>query len=266
VPSRETLKLRLIPLAQLIPHEETVPHLSDKLSRRMIHDSVQRDPILVDEESKIVLDGMHRLESLKRMGVPKAVCSLVDYMGDGVKLFRWFRFVENPRESLVSEMLTELGLTEEVSFSLDEASLSRGLILTYRGKAFSSKRAEEAESGVTGIRSFDRVARRAGAWVEYIDESTVSPGLLKGDYMALLTPRLKKEDVVRAGIEGRPFPPKTTLHVFPVRPMGVNYPIEALRSEEDNLERILATRRRRRIDPPSFYRGRLYREPVVVFE
>jgi hypothetical protein len=266
VPASDKVNLKLIPIDQLVPHEETVPHLADRLSRRMMRDSVQRDPIIVDGRSLIVLDGMHRLASLKRMGARSVVCSLVDYMSDDVKLLRWFRFVERPDEGLVLEMRRELAMTEETPFSWDDGALYSGLILTYRGKAF--KRATEAttESVIETTRKFDRVARDDDAPMGFIDEGTVSTELLTGDYMALITPSFKKEQVVRAAMEGRLFPPKTTLHVLPARPMGVNYPISLLRAQEDILERMLATRTPRTIEAPSFYRGRLYREPVVVFE
>jgi hypothetical protein len=266
VPAPETINLKLIPVSKLIPHEETVPHLSDRLTRRMMRDGVQRDPIVVDEGSMMVLDGMHRLEALRRMGAASAVCFLVDFMGDRVKLFRWFRLVENPEDELVSEMRQELGMVREVPLVWHDAGFDAGLTLTHRGRAYASVTEEGAVTATKAVRAFDRVAKSAGAWIEYVDEGTASPDLLKGNYMALLTPRFKKEEVVHAAMEGKPFPPKTTLQVFPVRPMGINYPIEALRSKGDILERILATRTRRRIDPPSFYRGRLYREPVVVFE
>lgn len=266
MPIRERINLKLIPTAELIPHEETVPYLSDRLAHKMIRDGVQKDPIIVDEGSRIVLDGMHRLAALKRVGAKVAVCSLEDYMSEDLKLLRWHRFVEGPGEDVVRAARTALGTTKEVSFSWDEAGLQRGLTLTYLGKAYTSGREESAESVMEATRKFDRVVSESGAAIGYVDESTASPELLKGDYMALLAPRLRKTDVVRAAREGRLFPPKTTLHVLPVRPMGINYPIEDLRRNNDVLEKILSTRSRRRIEPPSFYRGRLYREPVVVLE
>ncbi len=264
--AKEKVKLKLVPIGQLLPHEETVPSLADRLSRKMMRDSVQRDPIIVDEKSSIVLDGMHRLASLKRMGAKCVVCSLVDYASDEVKLFRWFRFVENPDEGLVLEARRELSMTEEASLTWDDETLHSGLKLTYRGKAFKPTTEVTTESVVEAARRFDRVVRNDGAPMGYIDEGTVSSELLTGDCMALITPIFKKEQVARAAVEGRLFPPKTTLHVLPARPMGVNYPIALLRSQEDILDRMLSTRTPRTIEAPSFYRGRLYREPVVVFE
>lgn len=266
MPSTDTINLKLIPIRELIPHEETVPHLTDRLSRRMIRDGVQRDPVIVDEETRMVLDGMHRLAALRRIGARSVVSSLVDYRSDGVKLFRWHRFVVEPQESVVSAAHKELGTTEEVSFSWDDIALQSGLIMTHRGKAYSGRKGESLESLMEATRRFDRVVTQLGAQVGYVDEGVATPELLSGEYMALLTPRLRKEDVSLAASRGRLFPPKTTLHVMPVRPMGINYPIEDLRRQNDILERMLSTRTKRRIEAPSFYRGRLYREPVVVLE
>ena len=266
MPSTDAINLKLIPIGELIPHEETVPYLADRLSHKLLRDGVQRDPIIVDERTRIVLDGMHRLAALKRIGAKSVVSSLVDYASEDVLLFRWYRFVEEPEESVVSAALKELGTTEEIPFSWDEAALRSGLTLTYRGRAYSGRKGESLESLMGATRSFDRVVTELGGKVGYVDESAATPELLSGRYMALLTPRLRKEDVVDAASRGGLFPPKTTLHVLPVRPMGINYPIEDLRRQNDILERMLSTRTRRRMEPPSFYRGRLYREPVVVLE
>lgn len=259
------IDLRLIPADELIPHEETVPHLYDKLSRRMLHDNVQRDPIIVDESSRVVLDGMHRLGALKRMGAKLVVCSSVNYMSDEVKLFRWFRFVENPRVGLVSTVLSALGAMEESPFPGNAQAITTAGIV-YKGRIHSIPRVSRVEEVSELTRRFDRLMRDAGAPLEFFDESSASPELLGGNYLALVTPRFGKEDVIRSGVERRLLPPKTTLHVLPVRPMGINYPIESLRNGDDVLDRILLSRPRRIIEPPSFYRGRLYREPVVVLE
>ncbi len=174
--------------------------------------------------------------------------------------------MENPGEELVSDMRKELKAFEEVSLSWADAGFDSGLTLTHSGRAYVTTTGEGADSVTRAVRKFDGLSRAAEQWVRYIDEGRVSPELLNGNYMALLTPKFKKDEVIDAAMQGRPFPPKTTLHVFPLRPMGINYPIEALRSQGDMLEKLLGTRKPRRIDPPSFYRGRLYREPVVVFE
>ena len=265
MPDQHPIKLKLIPVELLLPHEETVPHLYEKLSRRMMHDGVQRDPIIVDEKTNLVLDGMHRLQALKRMGARSAVCSVVDYMSDSVQLFRWFRFVENPSQDLVMDVLSALKASEEVPLTGD-ARFQEKTAVFHRGRTYISRVGSGVEAVIEATRMFDRLVKDAGILIEFFDESAASPELLGGKYMALLIPRFNKEDVVRAGTEGKLLPPKTTLHVLPARPMGVNYPIESLRAQDDILERILATRQTKTIEPPSFYRGRLYREPVVVFE
>lgn len=230
-----------------------------------MRDAVQRDPIIVDDASKIVLDGMHRLAALKRVGAKAAVCSVADYLSDEVKLFRWFRFVENPGDALIFDLQQTLGLTVETPLLKDVRACSSTSLIC-RGRAYAAPSALTLQESIEAIREFDSIVKESGIPLGYVDENTVAPELLSGNYLALITPKLGKEEVMRAASEGNLLPPKSTLHVLPVRPMGINYPIESLRSKEDMLERILSTRNRRRIEAPSFYHGRLYREPVVVFE
>ena len=42
---------------------------------------------------------------------------------------------------------------------------------------------------------------------------SISPRNLKKEYLAIIPPCLSKEEVVEAGITGRPFPPKSTRHI-----------------------------------------------------
>lgn len=260
------LKLRIIPLDELRPHEETVPHLSDRLIRTMIRDGVQRDPVIVDEASKIILDGMHRARALGKMGAHNAVCYTLDYMRDDTRLFSWFRFVEGPGQEVVEGVMRELGAVKEVEVPKRGVIPESGFLITYMGRAYSSEGALTSDEVAGLARAFDAAVRTRGALVRYMDEARASPDLLRGAYLTLLVPRLTKHDVVRRGKEGSLLPPKTTLHVFPARPMGINYPISFLTDGTDVLERMVSSRRTRVIEAPSFYHGRLYREPVVVFE
>lgn len=263
---RTKIDLRITRLSELTPHEETVSRLSERLVRRMIQDGVQRDPIIIDLDSKIILDGMHRAMALQMMGARSAVCYTLDYMSEETKLFSWFRFVENPGEELVRDVVEELGASKAADMPVEASAPESGFLLTFKGKAYTTERSPTLDDVADAARTFDSVVARHGAWVRYMDESSASPDLLRGAYMMLLVPRIPKEDVVRQALDGSLFPPKTTLHVFPARPMGINYPISFLRDGTDVLERMVASKKRRLIEAPSFYRGRLYREPVVVFE
>jgi ParB-like nuclease domain len=266
-PPAGKINLRVIPIAQLRPHEETVGRLSESLGRSLVRDGVQRDPVVVDEATGIVLDGMHRVEALKRMGARSVVAYLVDYSDPQVRLYRWYRFVKRPGIGKAREIIGELGLEKIGPLgSGPQAPPGDRLVVTYRGEAYGARVAGDIGADTGAMRSFDRAAAERGLKVEFMDEASASSGLLGGDYLFLLTPRFGKEDVLRAGRDGKLFPPKSTLHVFPVRPLGLDYPLKDLRAGRDTLESLFSSKTPRLIEAPSSFRGRTYREGILVFE
>ena len=53
--------LAVKPVSILRPHEETIPEHVRGLTAEMKRDGVQRDPIIIDQDTATDLDGMHRL-------------------------------------------------------------------------------------------------------------------------------------------------------------------------------------------------------------
>ena len=82
------MKKAYVKVALLRPHERT-----DRNNFRKIHAEVSKAnavyPLLVDRKTLVVLDGHHRLASLRRLKVDKAPVMLVDYFGDDVSVASW---------------------------------------------------------------------------------------------------------------------------------------------------------------------------------
>lgn len=55
------LEISLVDLEKLHIHEEVVPKLVDQLAESIVKDKVLRHPVMVDQKSLVVLDGMHRV-------------------------------------------------------------------------------------------------------------------------------------------------------------------------------------------------------------
>src|SRR5438093_12996742 len=97
------LDLSIRKIDSLHPHEETSDELLKALEVGMADEWVQRDPIVVDSGSSVILDGNHRFAALKSLGVRHAVClEQKNYLTDEeVRVFRWFRYIRKPRDGLV---------------------------------------------------------------------------------------------------------------------------------------------------------------------
>lgn len=55
------LELSLVDIDKLHIHEEVIPTLVDHLAESIVKDGVLRHPVMVDRNSLVVLDGMHRV-------------------------------------------------------------------------------------------------------------------------------------------------------------------------------------------------------------
>lgn len=256
------VKIELVPVTKLMPHEETVGHLSKDLIEKMKRDGVQLDPVIADEKSGVVLDGMHRLQALKGLRARVAVCYLVDYNSEGVSLSRWLRAVRSPSPELTARLIRELELRPDASASLESPKLG---FLNGDEKLATSEPMEFSEV-CSAVRLFDRILAEEGARVEFLDEEIVRSKGREIEASVLLTPKLLKSQVIFAGRSGALLPPKSSLHVFPFRPVDVRYPLESLISGPDDLEERLAGRTFARVEPPAFHEGRVYREELLRFQ
>ncbi len=78
------LKARL-----LKPHEEFLPELLEETRKAIEADGFVREPILVEREHYVILDGHHRYGALLELGIRWVPVYLVDYADDGVRVETW---------------------------------------------------------------------------------------------------------------------------------------------------------------------------------
>ena len=84
------MQVQLVPLEILRPHEHIVVKKVDQLERMIVRWNAYTKPLLVDGESGTILDGHHRYEIAKRMGLLCLPCVLVDYISDdSITIILW---------------------------------------------------------------------------------------------------------------------------------------------------------------------------------
>ena len=265
-PGKIALEIRAI--SDLRPHEETVRGLSERLSAALVRDGVQRDPVVIDGVSGTILDGSHRVDALRRVGAKSALVHAVEYRDPEVRLFRWCRVVKGADRATIARIVSRLGLEGRGTVGPGQLAgvTDAGLRMIYRGEAFGGRPAR-LEEELQRVRGFDRIVMEKGWRVEFIDEARVAAAgaaRLRGGDLFLIPPRISKEDVLRAAKDRALLPPKSTLHVFPFRALGVNYPVEDLRAGRDILDSLMKSRRAKLIEHPLALQGRGYREVIVV--
>lgn len=264
------VRIDLRPVSSLLPHEETIPDVLDKMVAQVRRDGVQKDPLIVDRESGTVLDGMHRLAAFGKLGLENAVCCLVDYSSKGIGLKRWARVYRTTRADLLSQALDELGMRRIVTLS-DAFSLleTRKTGLAYIGQR--GCRVAEEDMGLDGafkaIRTLDEVGRSLGWQRSFASEDEVDIALQDASNAVLLVQRLNKQDVLTAARTAKLFPCKTSMHFVDPRPMALDFPIAELNdATPKSLSEMLKKRSPMMLPPNSEYEGRRYRERLLLLD
>jgi L-serine kinase (ADP) len=72
----------------LLAHEKTIPEHKNELKKKIM-DSGHVTAIVADYQSKVVLDGHHRLEILKELGYAVIPVYWVDYQNNAIQVASW---------------------------------------------------------------------------------------------------------------------------------------------------------------------------------
>ena len=247
IPEPVTLEITVEPLEKLHHHEETIPASLDTLMEEFRRTGVQQDPIIVDRESKVILDGTHRCRALETLGCNAVVVCYVDYMLDCFLLESWYRIYPAPTHGQV--LLNALQEDEEfrpgATQSVERArkNLAKREILTALvteedpGIAHPFSLEEGGQSVVDMYWKIQTIEQRirelSKRELDYDDKEHSMKRLNEGELgMVLMTPPVMKEEVQQftRGESARLFPPKVTRHVLPARPLGVNVGLEQLKT------------------------------------
>jgi ParB-like chromosome segregation protein Spo0J len=81
------MRIETVPIGKLKPHEQFTEGRLQALLQNLRESGILWFPILVDDKDYIILDGHHRVESFRRMGLSKILCRLVDYDSPEIKVY-----------------------------------------------------------------------------------------------------------------------------------------------------------------------------------
>jgi L-serine kinase (ADP) len=83
------VEFKLLPIDELLEHETVEPQRVDEVLHEIRSTGVVVHPILVDRESRVILNGHHRFAALRVLGAQRIPVYLVDYHDGAVQLDRW---------------------------------------------------------------------------------------------------------------------------------------------------------------------------------
>jgi len=106
------VKVELVPLETLLPHEQVEEHRVDNLEKMTLRWRAYTKPLLIDGRTGTILDGHHRTKVAERMELLCLPCVLVDYLEDDrVTLAVW---PNSGRDSLEKEEVIQAALSGEL--------------------------------------------------------------------------------------------------------------------------------------------------------
>jgi hypothetical protein len=262
------VQLDLRPVRELRPHEETIESNTREMVAQLKKDGVQKDPIIVDGSSGVVLDGMHRLSAFKELGIGYAACSPVDYGSENISLGRWLRIYKSSGDNLLRDLANGVGLTlgctvSEALRRLDEGEAQVAALGA--GNAFLPPKPGKIDDGFALLRKADDFAQSRRWERTFAGEEELESHARKPSEVVLLVRRFEKTEVLKAGMAGRLLPCKTSKHIVDPRPVAVNVPLDELKiGSKKTLTKRLEGRPFKMLPPDSLYEGRKYKERLLL--
>ncbi len=266
------LQIQLKKLEDLRPHEETVAADLALVIQDLKIDGTIRHPIVADVGSGTVLDGTHRLAALSQLGYEYAPAALIDYQNPLVRVDKWYRKIGGePLDAFIRKIgnpIANKASQSDADILLSERRAYAALHDMRECFVFRSRTSDPFELSRHAFR-LEEFARRSHLGISYID----NPDLENREDPAFVmsTILVTKSEVVDAATSRRLFPPKTTRHLIPSRPLAMRVPLEWLRGREHGeAERLflrhLRSKTIKRLPEGSWIGSRRYQEEVFVFE
>lgn len=267
------LEIDIAELSDLKLHEEVIDHLLDDLSESIENDGMIRDSVIVDKNTGVVLDGMHRVSATEKLGYDKIPACFVDYQDPRVKVGSWCRvFSDFPMDNL-RKISNELGFksTEIGQEDIEELLSKRKseLVLASEEKNYSLYRGCKSIKEIydSALKFEERLIVRGFEPVYEPDEDIEER--LGPQEVSILLPSAKKTEVIDIAFSNSVFDYKTTRHVIPARPLRVDFPLEFLEEDVSSAEEELVSRLKERdveqLPAGSSFEGREYKEELFVF-
>ncbi len=238
--------LRVVPVADLLLHEQHDAQRSEPLLRRLQEDGVLKNPPVVapvtGERRYVVLDGANRVTATRSIGMAHIVVQVVDYQDPELILDTWHHLVSGLSSAQFESTLQSLkGVQfEPTELVHAQAQLDRREVLaviqypqdrTWTVHAFGDlhERTQRLNDIVDLYKQHGRIFRANSHYL---------PALMPyyEDIAALVVfPRFTPAEIVDCARVGACLPAGITRHLIPRRALRINLPLQVLASD-DSLE------------------------------
>jgi hypothetical protein len=225
----EPFDLRVVPLASIVPHEESEPRRVARIVGRLASDTVLSNPPLVAElgERLVLLDGANRVAALRVLDYRYAIVQVVP--AGRLRLEMWHHAL---LDTTPQRLLDTLAAAPEVDLRDGPAAAGLCTVVLADGRSY----------GVhpeRGAHPFVVLKSLVGAYLDQaLVRRTTEPDLtVHIDAAAVVAfPRLTPEEVFAAVRAGNRLPAGITRFVLSGRVLLLNAALDPLRSERPMAE------------------------------
>lgn len=227
------ITIDILPIEILKPHEETIEEATRKLVNDIKTEGVVRNPIIVDKKTYVILDGMHRYEACRRLKLKYIIAALVNYEDPRVNLNTWIRLLKFRRGVSKEWIYGKTGTLSEMLKPYKD-STPYTITIYFRGKRIlheSIHSNPQTKYNVYRIlKNFEKSVSKE-LEITYQIDSIVRENMdmyLSEYDLIIIPPKLEKKDVIEIALQNKVYPPKSTRHIIPARPLNLNIPVSIL--------------------------------------
>jgi len=212
------------------------------------------------------------LAAVKQLKCNLIPTALVDYDNPKITIQRWFRVFSGAK---ISHLAKDIDRLNPVKVSKDECEkglLERVWHSTVEDQrlcfAFPTQKTDPCDMLIDSNK-IEMAARKNSVDITYQD--TKGTGDARGPNLVMSTIKIEKEEVVANVGRGRLFPPKSTRHLVPSRPLGAGVPLDWLRDvdfprAQARYIKCVGSRTIKRLPEGSRIGSRRYLEEIFLFE
>lgn len=262
--------ITMLPIEKIRPHERHDRDILNAISTTLQSEGMIHDPIIVDSGSYMILDGTHRFWALASLGCQSIPVALYDYLSNNIRVGCWYRCVAPPSKVSAGCAFGALETSRDEAISLVVSRRAHlATLCRERSEVIRARRFDVFEA-YNILSEVEESERSEGRRVEYATEADAIALLQRRSApMVLAPPPILKEEAIYSATTGKLFPKKSTRHMLPSRPLGIDVPIDWLSLPPAKADRLLRTKLSsgsfRRVRAGSITKGRRYEEEVYIY-
>jgi hypothetical protein len=247
--------LQIVPLANIVPHEQADPRRVERLTRRIVSDGLLKNPVIVtpipDSDRYMVMDGANRTAALGQSGARDVLAQIVRYDEPGVELTTWHHLITGVDPTALLDSIAALPDLALNTMSPEEA---RRALAAREGVAYlvhpphgdktdaevyllTAPHIDPASETTLLLEIVDLYKGKPETAIHRVGNDHITDYLAHySDVSALIVfPPYQPAEILDLARLGLRVPTGITRHIIPARALRVNVPLALLRDPDQSL-------------------------------